>query len=232
MSEAVSAQACGLPLVAASGPPYHFASGRTSDRGGHAAWRRAPRCTTEPATGTLRFKELAVHDPEDDHRRWYVAHTQPHRESLAEAHLAQQDFATFLPRRAKTVRHARKTQTILAPVFPRYLFVRFDPDRDRWRSINGTPGVSRLLTANELPTPAPVGVVEALIAATGPRGQLQANFNTGDRVRLIAGPFADALAEIDRLDDAGRVRVLLRIMGADLRVQMPRDWLEKLPPGA
>ena len=55
--------------------------------------------------------------------RWYVVHTRTHRENTAQAQLANQGFRTFMPRLEKTVRHARKTALILAPLFPRYFFI-------------------------------------------------------------------------------------------------------------
>ena len=43
--------------------------------------------------------------------------------------------------------------------------------------------------------------------------QLQQHLKPGSRVRLVAGPFAEQLGVLDRLDDNGRIRVLLEIMG-------------------
>ena len=61
--------------------------------------------------------------------RWYVVHTQPHAEKRAICHLERQGFFIFCPRMHKTVRHARKTTRVLAPMFPNYLFVRLDVSR-------------------------------------------------------------------------------------------------------
>src|SRR3954468_22214710 len=105
--------------------------------------------------------------------RWYCIHTQPRREAVAAMHLAAQEFTIFLPEYVKTVRHARKLRTVKAALFPRYLFVRLDPDRGRWRSVNGTPGVTRLITAYERPAPVPHGVVEMLLDSQGPAGNIQ-----------------------------------------------------------
>jgi transcription antitermination factor NusG len=52
----------------------------------------------------------------------------------------------------KTVRHARKVRAALGAYFPAYLFVRFDLTKDRWRSVNGTLGVSRLVGSENRPT--------------------------------------------------------------------------------
>jgi transcription elongation factor/antiterminator RfaH len=147
--------------------------------------------------------------------RWYVARTLPNREAGAASQLAAQGFRVFLPRIARTVRHARKMRQVRAPAFPAYLFVAFDLNRDRWRSVNGTFGVARLVGADELPMPVPRGVVEAILGTVDETGvcRFDQGFATGQRVRVISGPFAEQLGELVRLDGAGRVRVLLEIMG-------------------
>src|SRR5712692_524830 len=123
--------------------------------------------------------------------RWYAVHTLPLREAYAQGHLRNQGFATFLPKRRKTVRHARKLRAVEAAFFPRYLFVVLDLRRDRWRSVNGTFGVSRLVMRGEEPHPVPAGLVEALIASADADGILQfgERLRVGGSVRLLAGPF-------------------------------------------
>jgi transcription elongation factor/antiterminator RfaH len=150
-----------------------------------------------------------------DCERWYAVHTLPFTERRAEGQLQRQGFRTFQPKRHKTVRHARKLSTVEAPFFPRYLFIVLDLARHQWRSVNGTFGVSRLVMRGDQPHPVPHGVVEALIAAADARGILQFRdkLQVGERVRLMAGPFAEQLAILETLDDAGRVSVLLDILG-------------------
>ncbi|HVC57497.1 MAG TPA: transcriptional activator RfaH [Stellaceae bacterium] len=152
--------------------------------------------------------------------RWYAVHTLPLREAYAEGHLRNQSFRTFLPRRRKTVRHARKLRAVEASFFPRYLFIVLDLARHQWRSVNGTFGVSRLVMCGDEPHPVPCGLVEALIATADADGILQfsQNLKTGSPVRLLAGPFAEQLAILDHLDDSGRVRVLLDILGRQVAI--------------
>jgi transcriptional antiterminator RfaH len=159
--------------------------------------------------------------------RWFVAQTLQHREKLAQLHLRQQGFRSFFPRFRKTIRHARKLQDVVAPVFRGYIFVIFDPGRDRWRSINGTLGVARLLTAEGQPVPVPAGVVEALINALDSSGlvMLGADLKPGAAVRIVAGPFAGGLGVLERLDAKGRVRVLLNIMGGQAPLVVDRAHL-------
>ncbi len=162
-----------------------------------------------------------------DGERWFVVQTLSNREAGAGVQLARQGFHAFLPRVRKTVRHARKLRTVLAPVFPGYLFVALDVERDRWRSINGTFGVTRLITAHERPAPVPMGVVEALLAMLDGDAVMRFDdgLRVGHRVEVIAGPFAQAVGELQRLDSAGRVRVLLQIMGGQVLVLVERSAL-------
>ena len=134
--------------------------------------------------------------------RWYVARTLPHREAGAAAQLEAQGFRAFLPRIARTVRHARKMRQVRAPAFPGYLFVSLDLNRDRWRSVNGTFGVSRLIMADETPVPVPRGIVEFILGTVDETGvcRFDRGFAIGQRVRLISGPFAEQLGQLDRLD--------------------------------
>jgi len=152
--------------------------------------------------------------------RWYAVHTLPFAEARAERQLQRQEFRTFQPKRYKTIRHARKLSTIEAPFFPRYLFIVLDLTRHQWRSVNGTFGVSRLVMHGDQPHPVPRGVVEALIEAADARGilQLGRKLQLGESVRLLAGPFAEQIAILDRLDDSGRVQVLLHILGRQAAV--------------
>jgi transcriptional antiterminator RfaH len=159
--------------------------------------------------------------------RWFVAQTQCRREKLARIHLDAQGFRNFFPRFHKTVRHARRLREVMAPLFPGYVFVVLDPERDRWRSINGTFGVARLISAHHRPTPIPTGVVEALLANVDESGlvRLDGGLKPGQPVRVVAGPFTDVLGVLQRLDGNGRVQVLLNIMGGHAPVTMDRNNL-------
>jgi transcriptional antiterminator RfaH len=154
--------------------------------------------------------------------RWYVVHTQPHNEVRAEANLRQQGFVTYLPRYLRSRRHARRTETVVRPLFPRYMFVCLDLARDRWRSVQSTFGVSHLVIAGEEPLSLPAGVVDEIRAREGGDGYvalgLPAGIGPGSPVRLIDGIFADAKGVLERIADDRRVSILLKLLGRDVRV--------------
>ena len=125
-----------------------------------------------------------------------------------------------------TRRHARKFRTELAPVFPGYMFVILDIGRHRWRSVNGTFGVQRLIMDGDRPLAVVPGVVETLVVSSDHRGVLVYKSDellVGDRVRLLAGPFSGALGILQRLDGNGRVQLLLDLLGGPVKVTVVRD---------
>jgi transcription antitermination factor NusG len=158
--------------------------------------------------------------------RWFAVHCQPHREPGAAMQLRNQGFQVFLPLRPKTWRHARRIEIRQVPLFPGYLFIVLDLDRDAWRSVNGTFGVDRLVMAGGgiRPMPLPLGIIESLRCEADDRGCLRYEqlLRVGQAVRILAGPFGDRVGELIELDDAGRVRVLIELLGGRIPVAMSR----------
>jgi transcription elongation factor/antiterminator RfaH len=160
--------------------------------------------------------------------RWFLVHTLPQKEMRAALHLGAQGFRTFLPQHMKTVRHARQLRTIRAPLFPRYLFIILNLGRDRWLSVRSTVGVSSLVGYDDRPTPVPVGIAEALILQ---RDNINLSLfgddllQAGQRVRIASGPFTDFIGTLDRVDETGRVRLLLEMMGSAIAISLPRTGI-------
>lgn len=154
--------------------------------------------------------------------RWYVAQTQPRAEGRAIAHLERQGYQVFCPHYRKTVRHARKVRHVLAPLFPNYLFLHLDTARDLWRAVNGTWGIARLISQGETPVPLPHGIVEDLLAKADAGGVMDwtPTFKIGQAVRIADGPFADLVGKLEHLDAAGRVHVLLELLGRHVSVAL------------
>jgi transcriptional antiterminator RfaH len=154
--------------------------------------------------------------------QWFVVQTQANAENKAVAHLARQGFATYLPRYLKRRRHARRVDTVAAPLFPRYLFVEIDISVQRWRSIYSTVGVSRLVSNGDSPVPVPDAVINALRCRENPSGYVQFDdrpkFGAGDKIRILEGAFYDCLGIYAGMPDRERVEILLELLGRKVRV--------------
>jgi transcriptional antiterminator RfaH len=157
-------------------------------------------------------------------KRWYVVQTQTHAENKAAANLLRQEFEIYLPRYQKRRRHARKTEMVAAPLFPRYLFVSVDMATHRWRSIQSTFGVARLVCNGDEPAAVSDSVVEALKRRQDDKGFVvldqRPRFAVGDRVRVVDGAFADCLGLFEGTRDDERVTLLLDLLGRKVRVMI------------
>lgn len=157
--------------------------------------------------------------------RWYVAQTHPHAEGQARAHLTRQGYRAYLPVYRKLRRHARRTDTVSAPLFPGYLFVWMDVAATRWRAIRSTLGVRRLICHGDDPIPVPAGVVEDIRAKEGPDGLVPlaepAPFTPGEAVTVTGGPLRDQSGWFQRMADRERVVVLLTMLGRPMSFTLP-----------
>jgi transcriptional antiterminator RfaH len=154
--------------------------------------------------------------------QWYVVHTQPHAETKAEAHLARQGYATYLPRYLKQRRHARRVESVAAPLFPRYMFVAIDRLTQRWRSIQSTVGVSHLVCNGEEPATISAGVIGELRSRQDERGLIHLDsrprFASGDPIQVVEGVFSTCLGIFQGMADHERVAILIDLLGRKVRV--------------
>lgn len=162
---------------------------------------------------------------------WYCVHTLPRAEAAALRNLRRQGFDAWLPRFRRTRRHARRTDTVAAPLFPGYLFVALDPAAAPWRAINGTFGCRYLICGGDKPAPLPAGFVAGLLAEADAEGLLPARdpvakLAPGDAVRITEGPLSDLVGRLQALSDAERVVLLLEVLGRQVRVTVPRTAVD------
>ena len=160
-------------------------------------------------------------------KRWFVVQTQPGKERLALQHLRNQQFETFCPLRRKPVQSGRKQASALAPFFPSYVFVRLDPGKDRWRSINGTIGVSKLVSFGSDPAAAPNGLVEKLQELCSAEGELSFDeqLQPGDEVRIVGGPLHALCGKLVSETPTKRVTILLDLLSGATKVDVARSRL-------
>ena len=162
--------------------------------------------------------------------QWYAVQTRPREEQRALEHLLRQDYQAYLPRYARKIIHARRSQIVIRPFFPRYLFVSLDLATQGWRSIRSTMGVSNIVCFGERPTPLPAGVVEGLQQQEDANGCLdfkqQNSIKPGDRVVVLSGPFSRLLGLCERMTDNERVSILLDLLGRKVRVLLDLETVE------
>lgn len=166
--------------------------------------------------------------------RWYVVQTKAGMENVAASNLKSQDMVVYVPKLlvSRLVRGA--PVNVLRPLFPNYVFVKFDIDVMRWRSINGTRGVVRLLCCSEDDvTPLPIGFVEELLARSDINGALPVvkaekvmnMFNAGDILRVSEGVFQGFTGTCVRARKK-YVTVLFSLLSGKVNIELPSATLE------
>jgi transcriptional antiterminator RfaH len=159
-----------------------------------------------------------------DEDRWFAVRSHPRKEALAKQHLDRQGFAAFLPLGPAPLKKSRHAPDGPRPFFPSYLFVRLNLERDRWRCVNSTIGVMRLVQFGDQPSPAPSGLVEQIMARTGADGVIgfADPLAPGDRIKVLGGPFDQAIGTFERMEPHDRVTVLLSLLAREVRVTLAR----------
>ena len=106
-------------------------------------------------------------------------------------------------------------------------FVAFDVARGFWRTVNSTYGITRLVSFGKEPTAVPLDLVSQLMLRCDAKGKLLPPklLKPGDQVTLTKGPFANFVAEVEKIAPDRRVWVLMEIMGAQTRVAVGADQL-------
>ena len=175
--------------------------------------------------------EMAPADGSDafDGQFWYLAQLKPGGFDRAKTNLRRQNFQTFMPVRATSLRRNGRIVPAQKPLFPGYLFAQVLPDQQNWRAINSTYGVARLVSLGQgHPTRVPAGFMIDLHHRTDADGHFGApeDLKPGDRVRIISGPFSRQIAEIEEADSKDRVILLMELMGRAVRTQVSAHHLE------
>ncbi|MGC6511918.1 MAG: transcription termination/antitermination protein NusG [Parvibaculales bacterium] len=162
---------------------------------------------------------------------WYLAQLKPNGFAKAQVNLQRQKFETFMPLCRMTIRQGQKFAEHLKPVFPGYLFVRFGADRKDWRKINSTLGVARLVSfAAASPVSVPEKLMAGLMARCDKDDHLQPpnDLEIGERVKLVSGPFAGFVGEVETFIGDDRVRMLYEFMGQSSHLDVTQKDLERL----
>lgn len=160
-----------------------------------------------------------MHSRNNHMGKWVVVNTHPHRENLAIENLVRQQFFVYCPQIRKRVTHARRSQDVLRPLFPSYLFVQI---KESWRSILSTLGVRSLVMCGEELSYLDDGFVQNLKAreVDGVIARPEEPYRIGQQVRLAGGAFDGLVATILSLNDKDRLFVLLEMLNRPVKVNV------------
>ena len=156
-------------------------------------------------------------------KEWFILQFKSNSHHLAAKNLTRQGFETFLPLHDTTSRRSSRFMDASKPLFPGYMFIRFDRAESEWHKINNTYGVSRLITFNSILKSIPTTFVESLMMRYDLSGKLQPvkKLKKGDHVTILKGPFANFIATVEKYEADQRIWILMDLMGRKTKIQTP-----------
>lgn len=162
--------------------------------------------------------------------RWYVIYTKTNEEDRADRNLAAWGLDTFYPRTQKKQVNEFSGKAIYfsRPLFPRYLFARFDADR-LLSKVSNSRGVQRVLSIDYAPVPVEDEIVAQLQSKVAEDGfvQLDDPLKRGDEVRIRDGSLKGINGVFDRtMKDKSRVMILLTAIKYQASLVVEKDLVQ------
>ncbi len=156
---------------------------------------------------------------------WYLVRSKPRQEGIAAMSLQRWDVETFCPQLKQTKLIRGKKGTVITPLFPGYLFSKFDPQRE-YRKVMYAHGVANIVMFGTIPAKVDKEIVETIRARTH-EGFVQLSrpsFISGQTVQIQEGPLKGLLAVFEReLTGTQRVALLLKNVSYNARVVIERE---------
>ena len=163
---------------------------------------------------------------------WYVLHTKSRFENVVNEGLHKKSIAVFLPKITVPSQRKDRKKMIRVPLFPGYVFVQSDLSADHHLEIVKTVGAVKLVGNYQGPVSVPEETIASLkIMVTADQTIATGyQFDKGDRVMVIDGPFAGVVGIFDRYGGQGRIVVNIEALGQFAAVEVDIEQVEKLPP--
>jgi transcriptional antiterminator NusG len=174
-------------------------------------------------------------------QKWYIIHTysgfeQKVKEAIKERaksrgleHLVSE---VLVP--TETVEEMVKGERKLShrKFYPGYVLVRMELTDESWHLVKDTPKVTGFVGSKEEPVAIPEEDAQKIIAQMQEgvlRPKPKIKFETGDKVQVNDGPFANFTGVVDEVrPDRGRVRVMISVFGRPTPVELEFTQIEKI----
>lgn len=184
---------------------------------------------------------------------WYVIHTYSGMENRVKQNLdariqtlGMEDyiFETVVPTEEVVEVRNNARKTVTRCVLPGYVLIRMELTDDSWSVVRQTPSVTGFVGQGQQPVPlsvdevlhmltpsvvAKVNAAQAGAAATRKRKVEVVDFEVGDSVMVVDGPFTGVHATITEINaNTSRLRALVEILGRETPVDLEFKQVEKV----
>jgi transcriptional antiterminator NusG len=171
---------------------------------------------------------------------WYVVHSYSGYENKVKKNLEQrietmdmQDkiFEVVVPTEEEVELRDGQRHTTERRIYPGYILVHMIMTDESWYVVRNTPDVTGFVSGEgSKPTPLSDEEVERIMKrmqAEAPK--IKVSFRTGEKVRIIEGPFEDFMGTVDEINtEKGKVRVLVSFFGRETPIELDFLQVEKV----
>ena len=170
--------------------------------------------------------------------RWYVLHTYSGHENKVKTHLEklaatagmQDKLGEILVPTEEIVemKEGKKTASV-RKLFPSYIIIEMEMDRDSWHLVTTAPGVTHFVGSGTKPQPLRENELNRILNR-GQKGKeegkdLEVPFRTGDQVKVTDGPFTEFTGIVEEVHpDRQKLKVMVSIFGRATPVEL--DFLQ------
>ncbi|MDR2337784.1 MAG: transcription termination/antitermination protein NusG [Deltaproteobacteria bacterium] len=173
---------------------------------------------------------------------WYAVHTYSGFELRVKATLEEKvrtgaiskKFGNIIIPQETTEELVRgKKKAVTRKIYPGYIMVQMLIDDETWHLLNNIPKVSGFVGDPRNPLPLSELEVADLLGnldgTTVSKSKSRKNFEEGDQVKVIDGPFAEFSATVESVNlDKSKLKVLISIFGRNTPVELDFNQVEKV----
>ena len=174
--------------------------------------------------------------------RWYIIHAYSGFENkvrdqiMADAtRLGLSQLIEQVEVPTETVTEARRGKKISVErkFFPGYVLAKMDMTDQVYHLVKNTPKVTGFLGSMGKPQPISEGEAARILntkeeAAAAPKQQIKVDYEIGDAVKVLDGPFATFNGTVEELDfDKAKVKVSVSIFGRATPVELDFEQVER-----
>lgn len=182
---------------------------------------------------------------EEKQLRWYIVHTHSGYEKKAKASLQQRvvlaglqdlfgdlESEILIPMEEVVEVKKGEKKSSERKFFPGYMFVRMVLTDETWHLVKTTPKISGFIGTGTRPSPVPEAEIRKVtrqMEEGGQRPKPRVEFEAGEEVRVIEGPFQNFNGVIEEVKpDKSKLRVMVSIFGRSTPVELDFMQVEKL----
>jgi transcription termination/antitermination protein NusG len=171
-------------------------------------------------------------------KHWYVVHTYSGfeekvklsiEEKIDKQNLGDKISRILIPTERVIELKGGKKKESDKKFYPGYILVEMDLDDETWHLIRSSPRVTGFVGGS---TPVALSDEEVSVILQqiekGPVPQVKTQFQKGESVRIIDGPFTNFIGSVEDVDiDHGRLNVMVSIFGRQTPVELNFFQVEK-----